>query len=92
MAWEKFIQTGTFDPHAYLETRLCRNRSREMYSPIRRSTRKQGNTSAFDRNISPSGARRQIIIKEEGSKEDRQEEGGVKINVKNVYIDVKQRH
>ena len=37
---------------------------------------------------------RQIIIKEEGSREeDRQEEADVKqIFVKNVYIDLKQRH
>ena len=41
----------------------------------------QGNTSAFDRKLSWSSARktRQVIIKEEGSKEeDRQEEADVK--------------
>ena len=36
---------------------------------------------------------RQIIIKEERSKEeDRQEEADVKIIVKNVYADLKRRH
>ena len=51
-----------------------------MYSPIRRNTRKQGNTSAFDRKLSSSGARKiDIIIKEQGNKEeDRQEEADVK--------------
>ena len=51
-----------------------------MYSPIRRNTGKQGNTGAFDRKLSSSGARKYIIIKEEGSKEeeDRQEEADVK--------------
>ena len=50
-----------------------------MYSPIRRNTRKQGNTSAFDRKLASSKARKiDIIIKEEGSKEeDRQEETDV---------------
>ena len=66
-----------------------------MYSPIRRNTRKQGNTSAFDKKLSSSGARKiDIIIKEEGSKEeDRQEETDVKnLSVKNGYADLKRRH
>ena len=42
-----------------------------MYSPIRRNTRKQGNTSAFDRKLASSKARKiDIIIKEEGNKEE----------------------
>ena len=42
-----------------------------MYSPILRNTKKRGNTSAFDRELSSSNARnRQIIIKEKGSKEE----------------------
>ena len=54
-----------------------------MYSPVRRNTRKQGNTSFFDRKLSSSNEKlekrknRQVIIKEEGSKEDRKEEAGV---------------
>ena len=48
-----------------------------MYSPIRRNTRKQGNTSAFDQKLSSSGARKQIIIKEESKEEDGQEEADV---------------
>ena len=48
----------------------------ETYSPIRRNTRKQGNTSTFDRKLSSSGASRQITItKEEGSKEEDRQEG-----------------
>ena len=52
-----------------------------MYSPIRRNTRKQGNTSAFDGKILRQvQENRQIIIKEEGSKkEDKQEEAGIKL-------------
>ena len=57
-----------------------------MYSPIQRNTRKQGNTSAFDRKLSSSNAHKKetiIILKEEGSKEeDRQEEADVKTNQK----------
>ena len=50
-----------------------------MYSPIRRNTKKQGNTSAFDRKLSSSNARKIDNNKEEGSKEeDRQEEADVK--------------
>ena len=66
-----------------------------MYSPILRNTKKRGNTSAFDRELSSSNARnRQIIIKEKGSKEeDRQEEADVKMFfVKNGYADLKRRH
>ena len=139
VAWGIFIQTGTFDSHARLETRFCHtgptntsslwfvdtfdklqtsiqhnyacdfmnmkenilflrnewtttahskhwfttaflpleegdgkrcsecattgevdktDRTREMYSPIRQNTRKQWNTSAFDRKLSSSGARK----------------------------------
>ena len=67
-----------------------------MYSPIRRNTRKQGNTSAFDGKILRQvQENRQIIIKEEGNKEeDRQEESDLKKKkiVKNVYTDLKRRH
>ena len=71
-----------------------------MYSPIRRNTRKQGNTSFFDRKLSSSNEKlekrknRQVIIKEEGSKEeDRQKEADVKnLFVKNGYADLKRRH
>ena len=45
----------------------------------------QGNTSTFNRKLSLSGARKQIIIKEEGSKKDsRQEEADVKTNIKKM--------
>ena len=68
-----------------------------MYSPVRRNTRKQRNTSTFDRKLSSSNARKDrqiIIIKEEGSKEeDRQEETDVKhLFVNNGYADLKRRH
>ena len=64
-----------------------------MYSPIRRNTRKQGNTSAFDRKFSLSGARKQLIIKEEGCKEEDRQEADVKnLFVKNGYADLKRRH
>ena len=60
--------------------------ARNMYTihsvtkKIRRNTRKQGNTSAFDRKLFSSNARKiDIIIKEEGNKEEnRQEEADVK--------------
>ena len=64
-----------------------------MYSPIRRNTRKHkgfGQKIVFVR----CKKNRQIIIKEEGSKEeDRQEEADVKnLFVKNGYADLKRRH
>ena len=60
-----------------------------MYSPIRRNTRKQGNTSAFDRKLSSSGAR-----KIEGSKEEDRQEADVKKREKkkNGYADLKRCH
>ena len=66
-----------------------------MYSPIQRNTRKQRNKRFrhifFFRQVQEN---RQIIIKEEGRKEeDRQEESDVKKEiVKNVYADLKRRH
>ena len=63
-----------------------------MYSPIRRNTRKQGNTSAFDNKLSSSGARKYIIIKEEGSQEGDRQEAEFFKNVKNVYANLKRRH
>ena len=54
--------------------------------------RKQGNTSAFDRKLSLSGVRRQIIIKEEGSKEDDRQGDDFFVAVKNVYVDLKLYH
>ena len=65
-----------------------------MYSPIRRNTRKQGNTSAFDGKILRQvQENRQIIIKEEGNKEEDRQEADVKnLFVKNGYADLKRRH
>ena len=64
-----------------------------MYSPIRRNTRKH---KRFRQKIVfvKCKKNRQIIIKEEGSKEeDRQEEADVKsLFVKNGYADLKLRH
>ena len=59
-----------------------------MYSPIRRNTRKQGNTSAFDGKILRQvQENRQIIIKEEGNKEeDRQEESDLKKKKKSLRM------
>ena len=50
--------------------------------------------SAFEKKLSSSGAKKKLIIKEEGSKEgDRQEEADVKTPfVKNGYADLKRRH
>ena len=66
-----------------------------MYSPIRLNTRKH---KRFQQKIVFVRCKknRQIIIKEEGSKEeDRQEEADIKIKklfVKNGYADLKRRH
>ena len=63
-----------------------------MYSPIRLNTSKH---KRFRQKIVFVRCKknRQIIIKEEGNKEeDRQEEADVKIFVKNGYADLKRRH
>ena len=54
-----------------------------MYSPIRRSTRKQGNTSAFDRKLSSSGARKIDNNKRRRNQRRRQTRSWCKKNKKN---------
>ena len=51
------------------------NRSREMYSPVRRNTRKQQYPSAFDKNGLLRVQEDRQTTKEEGSKEENRREG-----------------